>query len=275
MLFVPAGSNSFAAIQSSVGTARPNTAQGTLVTPVVGSKGAWAQVIASLDNDTYGLLICINSNTASTASRNTVVDIGIGTAGNELVMIPDLIAGNATAYLNGGLWYYFPVAIPAGTRIAARSQGTVTTGFRVYVQAVQRPFNPSMIKKASFVDAIGMTAPTGTSITPGISAKSPWVSLGTTSRRLWFWQLGAQVSSADTAHTAAVVHLDLAVGDETSFQTILQEVTLTTTTTEAANMTPSTIGCEFPVPAGSTMYARGFSSGGADPTFVTAYGAGG
>lgn len=277
MLFVPAGANSFADVQSSTGTARPAPSQGTAVTPDVGAKGAWVQVIASLSSDTYGLLICINNNNASAASRNTRLDIGVGAASSEIVLIPDLIAGNAAAYSvpGSGIWYYFPVAIPAGTRVSARAQSTVTTSFRVFLQAMQGPFNPSMLKKASFVEVVGMAWPSGTALTPGTTNKSSWVLLGTTSQRCWWWQIGAQVTSSDTTHNAGIIHLDLAVGNGTDYNLILRDVGLSVTGAEVATMTPLTIGCEFPVPAGSNIYARAQHSATPDDLLVAAYGAGG
>lgn len=276
MLHVLAGANTFGAIQASA-AARPAAAQGTAITPAVGSKGAWTQVISSLSNDTFGLLINFNSNTASNASRNTVVDIGVGPSGQEIVLIPDLIAGNAGTYTAGGsgFWYYFPVAIPAGTRIAVRAQGSVTTAFRCNIQAMQKPLNPSLVKKASYVDVIGMTAPEGTALTPGTTSEGAWTLLGTTSRRCWFWQIGAQVTSADTAHTTAAVHLDLAEGDGTNFNVLIQDAVLTTATNEVSTLSPITVGCEVPVPEGTDIYARGQSSAGVDALFVAAYGAGG
>jgi hypothetical protein len=209
-----------------------------------------------------------------------VLDIGIGTAGNEIVLIPDLIAGNACGYAAGGngLWYYFPVAIPAGSRIAVRSQGTVTTAFRAFIQAFQKPLNPSMMKKAAFVEAIGMTVPNGTGLSTaqvGTSSEGPWVLLGTTSRRCWFWQVGVQIQSADIAHSNQTMHIDLAEGDGTNFNMLIQDAVLTTTTGEAASMPPITVGCEVPVPAGRSIYARAQCSGTADPLYITAYGAGG
>lgn len=276
MLHVPAGANSFAAIQSNA-SGRPSASQGTAVTPAVGSKGSWAEAIASLSNDTFGLLICISGNNASGASRNTVIDIGIGTAGNEIVLIPDLIGGNAASYAIGGsgLWYFFPVAIPAGTRVAVRAQGTVTTAFRVFVQAFQKPLNPSMIKKASFVEAIGMTVPNGVSVTPGTTGEGAWTLLGTTSRQLWFWQVGAQIPSGDVSHNAGVIHIDLAEGDGTNFTLLMESAVLVTTAAEIASLAPITVGCEYPLPAGKSIYARAQHSGTAEALQITAYGAGG
>ena len=276
MLFVPAGANTFGAIQSNQ-TGRPVAAQGTAVTPAVGSKGNWAQLIASVTSETYGILICINSNNANAASRNTVLDIGIGTAGNEIVVVPNLLAGNASAYNTpgSGVWYYFPLTISPGARIAARAQGTVTTAFNVFIQVMQRPLNPSLIKKASFVQALGVTVPNGTAVTPGTTAESGWVLLGTTTRRCWFWQIGAQIPSTDTAHNAAVIHMDLAVGNGTNFTVMIQDLAFTTTAAEIHNSTPLTVGCEFPVAEGSSIYARAQTSGTAEAIQIAAYGAGG
>ena len=277
MLHVLAGANTFGEIQASA-AARPAATQGTAVTPTVGSKGAWAQVISSLDHDTFGLLININSNTSSGASRNTVVDIGIGASGQEVVLIPDLLCGNASPYtVNGqGYWYYFPVAIPAGTRIAVRGQSTVVTAFRVNVQAMQKPMNPSLVKKASYVEAIGLgTLPEGTAVTEGGAAVGPWTLLGTTSRRCWFWQVGLQISSADTSHAAAVRHVDLAEGDGTNFNILIKNAMFCSATNEQCSLSPVTVGCEVPVPEGRDIYGRIWSSSSADAVFMTAYGAGG
>jgi hypothetical protein len=277
MLFVPAGANSFGFVQES-DSGRPATNFGTTVTPAVGSKGSWAQVFAALTNDTHGLLICINSNTATANSRNSVVDIGIGPASSEVVLIPDLIAGNASNYgtPGSGLWYYFPVAIPAGTRVAVRAQSTVTTAFRVFMQAMQRPLNPSMVKTAAYVDAFGMSVPSGTAVTAGANAEGAWTLLGTTSRRCWHWEVGVQVSSADTEHNNATYHIDLAEGNGTNFDILLRSVPFGITTAENAVLPPWTVGCEVPVPAGRDIYVRAQSSNNnLDPLFITAYGAGG
>jgi hypothetical protein len=276
MLFVQAGANTFGTIQANV-TGRPAATQGTAVTPVVGSKGLWTQLVASTNDETYGLLININSNTASAASRNSVIDIGIGAAGSEVVCIPDLLCGNAASYTTpgSGVWYYFPLTIKAGTRVAVRAQSTVTTAFRVFVQLMQRPLNPSLIKKATFVQSFGVTVPTGTAITPGTTAESGWVLLGTTTRRTWFWQLGAQIPSTDTTHNAGVIHLDLAEGNGTNFTPLVQDIVFTTSTTESHTNIPITVGCEFPVAEGKNIYVRAQSSTTAEVLHVAAYGAGG
>lgn len=275
MLFVPGGGHNLATIQSN-GAGRPQGAQGTAVTPGVGSKGSWAQAIASLALDTFGLLICINSNVASAASRNSVVDIGIGGSGSEIVLIPDLIGGNASGYnTGGGLWYYFPVFIPAGTRIAVRSQGSVATAFQVFIQALQEPADPAMMKCASFVEALGMTLPQGTAVTAGTTSEGSWTLLGALTKPCWWFQLGVQITSADTAHNANCYHLDLASGNGSNFDMILESLLFQTTTGEAGSTSLIMASCERPVPAGTNIYARAQCSGTVESLFVAGYGAGG
>lgn len=276
MLYVPGGANSFNKVQSN-NSGRPTTTQGTTVTPAVGSKGSWAEAIPSLDADTFGLLICINGNNVSAGSRNSVVDIGIGAAGSEVVLVPDLIGGNAMTYIQngGGLWYFFPVRIPAGTRVAVRAQGTVVTDFHVFIQAFQQPADPSQVKAAAKIEAIGMTAPQGTSVAPNTTGEGTWTLLGATTRENWFWQLGAQVQSSDTTHNNNAVHVDLAEGDGTNFRVIMDSVLLSTNTTEGGVLVPQFINCAKRVPAGRNIYARAQVSNAVDNLYVCAYGAGG
>lgn len=277
MLYIPGGGNSFGAIQSNA-TERPAAAQGTSVTPASGSKGSWTEVFSSMTYATYGLLICINNNNTNTASRNTVLDVGVGGAGSEAVLIPDLICGNAATYttIGSGLWYYFPVAIPAGVRLSVRSQSTVTTAFNVYVQAMQRPANPAMLKVASYFEAIGSgSLPSGTSVTAGTTSDGSWTLLGTTTNSVWWWQIGVQVSSADTAHQAVVYHVDLAEGDGTNYRVLLDSVPFSTLNTEMGAMMIPVAGAENAVAPGKSIYVRAQCSGTTDPLFITAYGGGG
>jgi hypothetical protein len=280
MLHVPVGSNSFGNSQASWGTTRPAAANGTVVTPGLNADGSWTQVVASAGNDSYGVLINVNSNTASAASRNSVVDVGVDEAGGTSYVerIPDLLCGGAAAYNSGGsgVWYYFPMLIPAGARIAARGNSSVATAFRVGVVLMQKPSNPAMVRGGSFVDAIGMTAGNiGTAFTPGTTAEGAWTLLGTTSNRLWWWQVGVQVPTTDTAWGAGIMHVDLAVGDATNKDIIIQDTPITFSTAEAVTNIPVTVGVEWDVPSGSNIYVRGQFSGTLDTYHATAYGLGG
>lgn len=273
MLAVPGGAFAFGNVESNM-PGQPLTTGGTVITPVVGSKGGWAQVFASLANDTYGLMILVHNSRTSAANRSYAIDVGIGGAGSEQVIIPDLIGSNAGVTNNTcGIWYYFPIFIPAGTRVAVRAQGSVTTTCRVIVRAMQLPRDPTMVKTCGYVEKLGITGIVGTALTPGTTSEGSWVSVGTTTRDLWWWQLGVQVPVADVAHNQTFLHFDIAVGDGTNFTVIAPDIQVSVTTGEEMGKALS-VFCEHWVPSGSTIYVRGQADVAPDNYEVCVYGAG-
>lgn len=279
MLHVPIGANTFNNPVPSWGTTRPAAANGVSITPSAGSYGSYAQVGSDLTEDCYGLLININSNYGSAASRNTVVTIGIDEAGGTSFTdrIPDLICAGAGTYImpGSGVWYYFPIFIPSGAAVGAKANSSVTTAIRVGLVFLTHPANPSMTRKGSFVNAIGITGNNGTSVTPGTSSEGSWTSLGSTSNRLWWWQLGVQLVTTDTSWAANALHIDLATGDATNKDIIIEDLCITTTTGEQLAMPPFTQGVEWEVPSGGNIYVRAQNSGTNDAGYyIAAYGLG-
>lgn len=90
------------------------------------TKGAWSEVTASTTADINWLIICIgNQNLASrSTSANWAFDVGIGAAGFETVVIPDLLMGaSSTSDAPYARSFAIPVpTISSGTRIAVRAQ---------------------------------------------------------------------------------------------------------------------------------------------------------
>jgi hypothetical protein len=277
MLFVPSSGNGYGLVTPSWGTTRPATTNGTSITPSIGSYNTYATVQSAISSDAYGLWININSNFSSTTSRNTIVTIGIDPAGGTSFVdtIPDLIGGGAASYAggHGGVWYFFPIFITAGSTIGAKANGTVSSIIRVGTMVGQKP--SGLCKVGSFVHSIGVSGNQGTTLTMGTTSEGAWSSLGTTTRDLWWWQLGAQIGSSDTAWNAVALHLDLAAGDATNKDLIIHDLLMGTTTTESSDGITPIPGVERYVRAGTEIFARCQTSGNADPIFVTAYGLGG
>lgn len=277
MLLVPAGGNNFGLINPSYGTTRPsNTGFGITVAPLAGSYGAYVQLFAALSEPAYGILVNINSNTGSAASRSTVIDIGIDEAGGSsyTARVTGILCGGAAAMSAGGLWYYFPLFVPAGASIGIRANGSVTTAIRVFASLMQRPARPEMVRVGSLVDTLGVSGSVGTVIVPGTTSDGSWTLIGTTTHRCWSWQVGLQVAVADTAWTAGNLFVGLAVGDGTNFDIIIKDQLFITTTTEAiSNYLP--LNFERDVPAGSNIYMRAQSSSALDAYTAAAYGLGG
>jgi hypothetical protein len=215
---------------------------------------------------------------ASAASnRHHFVDIGVGAGGAEAVIIPDLAGCQTGLYDRTGIvWYWFPFFIPAGTRIAARSQGNAASSIvRVVMTAYQRPLSPVMIETVSRVERIGLTGIVGTTVTPGTTSEGTWTSIGTTTNACWHWQIGSQVAVADTNWADSVVHWDIAHGDGTNFNIIAEHLVHAKDTNERLTYGPWMTDCEAYVPAGSTIYVRGQALNATDVMAVIVYGAGG
>lgn len=284
MLHVPTGAGAFGASVPSWGATRPSATNGAAVTPGVGTKGSWVQLFAAQNADTYGVMININSNNGSAASRGTALDFGWDEAGGTSyqVRIPDILCGGAGSYgtPGGGLWYYFPIFIPAGSTIAVRANSTASPAFRVGAVIMQKPVNPSMVRRGSFVEVLGLGAGEniGTVIVPGTTAEGAWTLVGTTSKRCWWWQLGVQVSLADTTWGAGVMHFDVGVGDGTAGGTdvIITDASYVLTASEALTNTLTSSGVEWDVPSGSNIYVRAQHSATPDSGYTcTVYGLGG
>ena len=101
----------------------------------VNTKGAYTQLLASSGFDYDGLLVMF-----AVVSTNVsyLIDVAIGAAASEVLIAENLHAswGN-----NIPQWFYIPRAIPAGTRVAARSQAsTASAQVRMSVVGVKGGF---------------------------------------------------------------------------------------------------------------------------------------
>ena len=86
--------------------------------------GAWVQLIPSTTisaGDTTGLLLIAATGPGASATNDnsTLIDIGTGAAGQEVVIVPDVAIGGLQ---NTALHLAIPVRIPGATRVAFRSR---------------------------------------------------------------------------------------------------------------------------------------------------------
>lgn len=281
MLFVPAGFG-YGSQVPSWGTTRPATANGVLVTPVITNGwGTPVQLHSATAADTYGLYININSIAASNSFRPSAIQIGIDEAGGTAYVyrIINLLCGGACAYTlpGGGIWYYFPMFIPKGSTIAVQARSSTATAFNVGTILNQELRDPTSIRTGSYMEALGVTlgaaTAAGVAVTPGTTAEGAWVQVGTTTKRLWHWQVMLQHTAADTAWSAQTYHIDLAVGNATVKDLILTDVVGFDDATENYAQSAQTI--YYDVPAGSAIYARVQASSAIDTYTIAAYGMGG
>lgn len=155
---------------------------GTQVTAAgsVNVKGAYAQLIASTAFESDWALIVVRNHTEN-ASQSVLLDLAIGAAASEQVIVANLLAGRVSG---GGqrptVAYLIPLSIPAGSRIAARIQATMANYItRVSVHLVARNFlTPQPHSKIATYGA--NTADSGgVSVDPGgtINTMGSWVEM--------------------------------------------------------------------------------------------------
>lgn len=99
-------------------------------TGVIGSgtahvKGSWVELENSTPFDACGIIVRITYHTAGALTDDSLVDIGIGAAAAETVLIPNILFG--TISVRKGIEVCFPIEIPSGTRVAARVQHSSTS----------------------------------------------------------------------------------------------------------------------------------------------------
>lgn len=143
-------------------------------TTAANTKGAWYEWLAAAPFDLTSLTLRGLPQTES-----TLADIGVGAAGSEIVLVPNLLFASpslATNYSNPAVC---PVYVPKGTRLAVRGQtskaGAATLGYFGEVRGAG--FRAE--KPLQHVQAYGpLTASSlGTAVLTGVGAYGAWVEL--------------------------------------------------------------------------------------------------
>lgn len=142
------------------------------------TKSAYVELTASTAHDADGFFVHL-TDTGSTTSGRVRLDVAVGAASAELVIVPDLYYGIGTRRPHA---YHCPVPVPAGSRIAVRAASNSTNGnCRVHVNYYQGGFYTQ--PPLGIAETLGITV-TGTSgivVDPGATAgtRGAWTAIGT------------------------------------------------------------------------------------------------
>lgn len=217
-------------------------------------KGAWLQYVAALACDVSMVLMQTNIN-----NQKGLVDIGIGAAGSEIVVFPNLQVGALAGQLNNT--YAIPLSIRKGMRVALRIQAPGTT--------------PNCLTKLQFLaggfaqvpppqrwqdwGAVTGGASQGTGVTTGASnVKGTPAQLIAASAFTTRWVM----TSIQAIGSVVVIAVDLMVGTQVVIPNML-----------ATNQPAQQIMCfPFTIPKGSQVQARAASTSAAVTLAVQAWG---
>lgn len=247
----------------------PSATPGTSVTPgISNAEGSWTQLASSgnISQDVYGFFLWIFANAVAspTTGKNFLLDFGVDPAGGSSYssIIDNIVCGSAGPITAaGGHQFFFPLFIRSGSSVAARIQGShgTATASRVAVRFYGQMSRPEIFPLGRFSETIGsITNTNGVSFTPGNAADGSWVSLGTTTNPLWWWQIGYQIDNGTI--TAEYTYIEIAHGDSSNKHVICRRMHQGTTSEQTGsilNLQLIWFEAYCPVPAGSTIYIRG------------------
>ncbi len=237
---------------------------------------------ANVTNDVYGIELVFSNAFLSATTRNLLVNIGVDNAGGTtfITKIPALMAGHAGSMIvGGGITYYFPLYIPAGSSIGIQATGTTAFAFNTAIKLFGQPRRPDAVRVGSYITNFGTTTTgaLGTAITLGTTARGTYTQVGAaTTRSHWWWQMG--YSYVDTNVAAGSVAFDMAAGSSTTVnKNLFTNAVYFQDGTERIVNIPLTFGQLYNnVGVGENIYIRGQGSGAAEAgTTVAAYGLGG
>jgi len=244
-----------------VSTAAGSNSRSIVVTgsATADTKGAWAELIASTPYDSmYMVLNVFLGSLSGTSGVAGLIDIGVGAASSEEVVIPNLLVGGKQSEgRTSGVHATLPLYIKKGSRIAARAQGSISSAvFSIGAKLFKGSLStPSTITKyiqygADTSDSGGLVVdPGGTSNTKG-----SWVEFASSSSYPARFLMGLFSSRENTAMIPARGMADIGIGSAGSEIAIVSNIPYVLSSYELV----SCGGFYFPVdiPAASRIAMR-------------------
>jgi hypothetical protein len=229
----------------------------------------------------YGVMVMLGTvGTVASTNTRTLVDIAVGDVGSEQVIIPSLMAGQAQASGSASgspNAYWFPLKIPAGVRISARSQSlALSDTVHVQIQLMQYEIPDKWYGQRVVAYGAATANSTGTSHVHGNGSYATTTQLTASSTYpVRAMQIGVDLFT-DTTGTNARGHLRIAAGSSTNY--IVSDLPFRESTTlESMDFMPANFllsQMSFSIPEGSylgigadmnkTGEARGFIIYGVD-----------
>lgn len=229
------------------------------------TKGTAVQLIASTAFDAYLIKVTAGGHGAAGVASQGCLDILLGAA-TEHVLIPDLLMGycgglDTTSADVGPKSWYFPLYIPANTRIAARVAGARGSAACYVTVDLYGGNGYPDYEPGSRVTTYGIgTVPDGTTITPGASgATGSWTQITASTSEDHKYLIPSFQVSGDTTTNRRHFTVEVGVGAATE-ELVTQPFRYQTGTNEF-------MGCiaEMPlkvdVPSGSRLVMRASNGG--------------
>lgn len=261
MLFVPnEGDVQVLTNGGIVGTTSPFT----LVTSggTANTYGSTIELLSAASNtrDSWGIEILITGTGASATTTETCVDIMSGAA-TEDTLISSLMGG--WAYNGTMARYFFPLYIPAGTRISARSSSAVASALvRVGIWLYGSSDPPFRTGGRVTTYGTKVNNSRGQAVTPAAGAASVTQLTASSTAAHHYFMPGFQVEADSTITTATWVNIGIGVGAATEER--IGTWWFPKTTAENITGPLPTLGAFRDVPSGTRLSMLASTSGTVD-----------
>lgn len=240
-------------------------------------KGGYSQLVASSPFDATGFILYVVDNAALTG-RSYLIDIAVGAAASEQVIVPNLLVDSAAAAARvlGAVW--IPLPIPSGSRISARMQNSSTTG-TVAVGVVLMAGGLYGMPTGGRMSALGADTATsnGVAIDPGAVAhtKGSYSQLTASTTHDIRALILAVGSNKNTAGTTNKWLVDIAIGAAASEQVLISNLLMIAGTDHPEPSLFGAIPCVIPVGTRVSVRAQCSITDATDRKFaIAAYGIG-
>jgi hypothetical protein len=256
--------------------ARPATTTGVTIT-ASGTPHAlsasFTDLFAATAHDTYWVSLLCHGSASPATQTDALLNIYIGAAAAEVLLIPDLAVGWSVSAGGGGYCktYEFPLFIPAGSRISAKSRALVGSQTIEVMMQLHGGGEPSGWCGRG-VESVGANtaASQGTSVTPGGASEGSFTDIGTTVNAWRYILVMPQGTLTDTNMTTAMQSYDIGVGGAT-YKSLEEFWFINNGASETSGPLMSR-GRFVEVPAGTALQLRGQSSGTAEAMDCLIYG---
>lgn len=191
------------------------SSNGTLVTPggVAHTKTAWVQIVAATAAQADGFFL--NIQPGDTGIADFLVDVGIGAAASETVIVSNLLYTSGIGDAAPGR-AYFPIPIAPGTRIAVRAQcsDTASASVRMILTLVTGGISTALVSRQATTYGADTSDSGGTAVDAGGSThtKGAWAELTSSVTRDFHQCVICVGNRNNAANTQQNILLDLGVG---------------------------------------------------------------